>query len=44
MQALYDRVTGNMYFQFIYGASGIYIFAFIASIIHEKLYSSYHLD
>ena len=44
LRALYDKVTNNIYFQFLYGATGIYVFAFISSVIHEKLYLSSHLD
>ena len=36
-------ITNNIYFQFIYGTLGIYIFAAIGSVLHEKVYSPPHL-
>lgn len=38
MKELFSTISNNMYVQFLYGTAGIYIFAFISSIIHEKLY------
>ena len=33
----FNKASKNLYLQFLFGAAGIYFFAFISSVYHEKL-------